>query len=78
MTMAARPTDQQILEAVRQWGNRSMTYAVTNRLNMTRRRDAALTTAQVHRHLICLEAKGCVKRVETSYKVQHCWSARDA
>lgn len=67
------PNDSNILSAVREWGNNSMTYVVVNRLRM----DGFYVpdTAKIRRSLERMEKDGRVKRVPTSYTRQICWSA---
>jgi Fe2+ or Zn2+ uptake regulation protein len=66
------PTDEQILAAVRRWGNRAMTYVVRNTLSME---GFHVETPWVLRQLKRLEEAGAVERVSSSYAVQLCWSA---
>jgi hypothetical protein len=67
------PTDADILAVVAA-RDRCMTYAITNRINMSRRRDAAVPTSWVLRQLKRLERLGKVQRVNSVYLVQYCWS----
>lgn len=69
------PTDSEIIAVVREYGNRAMTYVVRNRLAQNRRRDQPIETSWVLRQLKRLEREGKVRRVESSYAVQICWSA---
>jgi hypothetical protein len=68
----AKPTDEQILAALR-GGGRCMTYVVANRLSMLKHR--GFDTAFVLRRLKVMEKAGKVERVQTSYAVQICWRA---
>ncbi|WP_292633341.1 MULTISPECIES: hypothetical protein [unclassified Novosphingobium] len=65
------PTDAQILAAVGKWGNRSMTYAVRNVLQMA---GFKVETAWLLRRLKRLEREGKVVRVSSGYAIQLCWS----
>ena len=67
-----KPSDEQILAAVRRWGNDTMTYVVCKVL---RSRGHHADTAWVRRQLKRLEREGHVKRTSTSYAAQLCWSA---
>jgi hypothetical protein len=70
--VTAAPTDADILAAVRNWGNRSMTYVVRNMLAHS---FSDVKTPWVLRQLKRLEREGKVQRVSSSYVTQICWSA---
>ena len=70
----SRPTDDQIIAALQQWDNKSMTYVVANRLRMTKG-VGDVDTAFELRRLKAMEVTGKVKRVPSTYVVQLCWSA---
>jgi DNA-binding MarR family transcriptional regulator len=72
--LAEVPTDEQILAAIRRWGNRSMTYVVRNVLWTDGFRTE---TPWVLRQLKRLEKAGLVERASSSYAVQLCWSAKE-
>ena len=65
--------DSDVLAAVKDWGNRTMTYVVRNRLASKGRPN--LKTAHVRRQLERMERAGKVKRVPSRYATQICWSA---
>lgn len=67
-------SDQEILSAVGQWGNKVPTYVVRNILSRTH---AYLKTPAVLRRLKSLEKKGQVKRVKSNYAVMICWELDD-
>lgn len=67
-----KPTDDQILTALRE-GGRCMTYVVANRLSMRKHR--GFDTAFVLRRLKAMEKVGKVERVASPYAVQICWRA---
>lgn len=69
----AKPTDDQILAALRD-GGRAMTYVVANRLSM-KWKTRGFDTPFVLRRLKAMEKDGKVKRVPSSYVVQICWEA---
>lgn len=66
------PNDEQILAALRKWGNRSMTYVIRNTLSMG---GFAAETPWVLRQLKRMEREGRVQRIPSSYAVQLCWTA---
>ncbi len=68
-----KPTDEEILAAVRRHGDRAMTYVVRNVLAMDGWR---IETPWVLRQLKRLERDGRVVRVPSSYAVQICWSTK--
>jgi len=77
----AKPTDEQIMEVVRQ-RPRIMTYVVRNVLASRPAAHEArrptyknLDTPFVRRRLFALEKAGQVERVSSSYAVQICWRA---
>lgn len=65
------PTDDEILAAVKMWGNRSMTYVVRNVLWSQGFRKE---TPWVLRQLKRMEKDGRVKRVPSVYAVQIKWA----
>jgi len=84
VTKEAKPTNEQIMEVVRQ-RPRIMTYVVRNILashpaGHEARRPAYknLGTPFIRRRLFALERAGRVERVSSSYAVQICWKATPA
>lgn len=69
----SKPTDEQILTALRS-GGQCMTYVVANRISM-KWKTRGFDTAFVLRRLKAMEKEGKVKRVPSSYAVQICWVA---
>lgn len=66
-----KPTDEQIIDALKgRYG--TMTYVLRNILTGFGR--PLPPTAFIRRRLFALEKAGKVKRVQTSYAVQHCWA----
>lgn len=60
--------DATIIEAIRGFGSRAMTYVVANRL------DRKWPTATIRRRLEDMERRGLVKRIPSAYAVQICWA----
>lgn len=75
VTEANLPTDQDILDAVRKYGNRAITSVAASILRQ--KFGNRFSTAWVRVRLFRLEADGYVKRVPSSYRVQHCWSCTE-
>ena len=69
--MDKTPTDDEILAAVKRWGNGSMTYVVRNVLWSQGFRKE---TPWVLRQLKRLEKRGLVERVPSPYAVQIKWA----
>lgn len=69
--MSAKLDDDAVLEALRGWGSQAMTYVIANRL------DRKWPTSAVRRRLQCMEKRGLVKRMPTSYATQICWAPTD-
>lgn len=65
--------DSDVLAAVKEWGGRTMTYVVRNRLASKGR--PKLKTEHVRRQLERMERAGAVERVPSIYATQICWSA---
>lgn len=74
--MGEKPTDEQILVALRDARNgREMTYALRNIL---RREFPNTTTAFLRRRLSRMEMDGLVQRVSSCYERQICWALTGA
>lgn len=67
----SKPTDEEIIQVLSEHGQ-CMTYVVAYWL---RRKHKNTDTAYTLRRLKKLEAIGLVKRMESPYKTQICWSA---
>ena len=72
MSAAMGITDDEIIAAVKDWGNSNMTYVVTNKLRMSGYK--GLKTPYILRRLKALEGQGKVKRIKSPYAVQICWA----
>lgn len=65
-------TDAMVVEAIRRFGSRAMTYVIANIL------DRKWSTATIRRHLMDMERRGLVERVPSAYAVQICWALKDS
>lgn len=70
--MTTRPTDDDIIAALKQGSSRKLTAYVRDILARTHGRE--LKTGWVLARLKYLEASGKVRRVPTSYKTQIAWA----
>lgn len=76
--MKNKPADEEILSAVKRWGNRTMTYVVANVLAGREYGYRDIETPWLRRRLYRLEREGKVQRVPSCYAVQICWSVVEA
>ncbi|HHT0394695.1 TPA: hypothetical protein ACTW08_003268 [Raoultella planticola] len=67
----SKPTDEEIIQILSEHGQ-CMTYVVAYWI---RRKHKNINTDHTLRRLKKLEAIGLVKRMESPYKTQICWSA---
>lgn len=63
-----KPTDGQIIEAIRRWGGEAVTSVVAALLRVE--------TSWVRRQLQRMEREGIVERVPSAYAVQICWRVK--
>lgn len=72
MRMGRKPTDDEIVAAVKYQGN-GVTFMIRNTLIMNRTLDPRIETPYVLRRLKKLEKAGRVRRRPSCYVVQICW-----
>lgn len=66
--MRVKPTDGQIIEAIRRWGGEAVTSVVAVLLRVE--------VSWVRRQLQRMEREGIVERVPSAYAVQICWRVK--